>query len=211
MPVRANLLAEVHDLGGRQASAVLRRIERDRVGLRGLTRAIPSAEAYLAAKRQRLDLAEARLAPALATNAGGHRERLSHLVQRFARRSPESALARVRERLAGIDDRPRMALRRAIERRRDRLDALDGLLGALSYRAVLARGYAMVRDADGQTVRTAASAAEAARLDLHFADGVVAAIPQAEPSAPATSGKSLRRRAGNKLDAPARQSSLFEI
>ncbi|MFB0490396.1 exonuclease VII large subunit [Methylobacterium sp. OAE515] len=209
VPVRADLIATVADLAARSVGAVGRRIERDRVDLRALGRALPSADVLLAAKRQRLDLAEARLAPALAAGASRHRARLQLLLDRMARRSPDVALANARARLARIDHRPLHALRndvqrkgealvqlgrrlvvardasleraralqarradrllalsdrliqagtRSVERRRDRLEGLAGLLGSLSYRAVLERGYVLVRDSAGLPVRHAADA-----------------------------------------------------
>uniref|UniRef100_UPI001E4ED619 exodeoxyribonuclease VII large subunit n=1 Tax=Methylobacterium sp. Leaf118 TaxID=2876562 RepID=UPI001E4ED619 len=137
VPVRVELLGQIQDLGARQAGTMLRRIERAGADLRALVRAVPAADAFLAGKRQRLDLAEARLRPALAANARDSRERLSRLSDRLTRRSPAIALAEARTRLAAIDHRPRTAMARTIERRRDRLGGLAGLLGALSYPAVL--------------------------------------------------------------------------
>lgn len=184
VPVRAELAAQVHELGARQAGTMLRRIERERADFRALVRAIPGADAFLAVKRQRLDLADARLRPALAANARDSRERLNRVADRLTRRSPAIALAEARARLAAIDHRPRTAMSRIVERRRDRLDALTSLLGALSYKAVLARGYALVRDADGLPVRSAAAAARAARFQLQFADGAIYARPEEAPDDP---------------------------
>ena len=45
------------------------------------------------------------------------------------------------------------------------------LLGALSYRGVLARGFALVRDEQGSPLHAAASVGPGARLNLEFADG----------------------------------------
>ncbi|MGU3480312.1 exodeoxyribonuclease VII large subunit, partial [Methylobacterium sp. D48H] len=86
---------------------------------------------------------------------------------------------------------------RGIGRRRDRLGGLAGLLGSLSYRAVLDRGYVLVRDAAGLPVRRAAEAAPAQRLSLQFADGTVTAVPDgtADPSlsaAPSPAAKPAR-------------------
>ncbi|MGX5775004.1 exodeoxyribonuclease VII large subunit [Methylorubrum zatmanii] len=219
VPVRAELSAQVHDLGARQAGTMLRRIERERADFRALVRAIPGADAFLAAKRQRLDLADARLRPALAANARDSRERLNRLADRLTRRSPAIALAEARARLAAIDHRPRTAIARAIERRRDRLGGLAGLLGALSYKAVLARGYALVRDADGLPVRTRDAAAGTARLQLQFADGAIFARPEegpAEISPPPRPKRAPRRPAPESAakaeavaEPAARQGSLF--
>ncbi|MBE7243728.1 MAG: exodeoxyribonuclease VII large subunit, partial [Actinomycetospora chiangmaiensis] len=273
VPVRADLIATVADLSARSIGAVGRRIERDRADLRALGRALPSADAVLAAKRQRLDLAEARLAPALAAGASRHRARLQLLLDRMARRSPDVALANARARLARIDHRPLHALRndvqrkgealvqlgrrlvvareasleraralqarrtdrllalsdrltqagaRGIERRRDRLAGLAGLLGSLSYHAVLERGYVLVRDAAGLPMRHAADAAAATRLSLQFSDGTVAAVPEGgldpvptqvgrpgRPRPSAAAGRSAERRS-TKAAPPAGQRSLFD-
>jgi exodeoxyribonuclease VII large subunit len=225
VPVRADLVAEVDELGRRGREAAARRVERERSDLRALVRAMPGADAFLAGKRQRLDLAEARLMPALAANARAFRARFGRLLERFGRHPPALVVARARARLAQIDHRPRTAVtnyalrrgdvlaqlgRRLVvgrdttlsraraenvraadrlaslhgrlgraatrlsERRRTRLAGLGALLGSLSYRAVLARGYALVRDAAGDPVRNARAVAGGQALALQFADGTVA-------------------------------------
>jgi exodeoxyribonuclease VII large subunit len=54
------------------------------------------------------------------------------------------------------------------------------LLSALSYRGVLARGFALVRDAQGQPVHAAAEIDPGAVLDIEFADGRVGATADAD-------------------------------
>jgi len=138
VPVRADLIATVTDLSGRAIGSIGRRVERDRSDLRALARALPSADAILAAKRQRLDLAEARLAPALAAGASRHRARLQLLLDRMARRSPDVALANARARLARIDHRPLTALRNDVQRKGE-------ALSQLGRRLVVARDASLER------------------------------------------------------------------
>ncbi len=131
--------------------------------------------------------------------------------------------ARRADRLAAVLARLTQAGARTVERRRDRLAALGGLLGSLSYRAVLERGYVLVRDADGAPLRRAADAARAPGLSLQFADGTVRARPEgAEAGAPAPSSvlpepdkaprRAPRRAAarGKPAEPEAQQASLFE-
>jgi exodeoxyribonuclease VII large subunit len=79
----------------------------------------------------------------------------------------------------------------------DRLEARmlhsGQLLTALSYRSVLARGFALVRNEAGHPLHAAADVEAGARLDLEFSDGRVAATaghdqpvlrPQQAPTAP---------------------------
>ena len=49
------------------------------------------------------------------------------------------------------------------------------MLASLSYQSVLRRGFALVRDADGRTVRQAEGITAGMRLDIELADGHVAA------------------------------------
>ncbi|MCJ2077230.1 exodeoxyribonuclease VII large subunit [Methylobacterium sp. E-016] len=269
VPVRGDLLVTLDDLTRRRRGAVERKLDRLGADFRSALRAMPGADAFLAAKRQRLDLAEARLAPALAGNARAFRERFSRLLDRLVRHPPELVLARARARLAAIDHRPRQALanhatrkgdalaalshrlvvartttlRRAetetarsrerlaasharmvqagaglIERRSARLERAGGLLGSLGYRAVLARGYVLVRDGAGATLRSGLGLPAGTPVTLQFADGLVAARTEGEAAAPAPEGapparKRAPRRAKAAPAAPAptaAQGSLFE-
>jgi len=124
-----------------------------------------------------------------------------------------NAIARDCERTQRLAERARRALTTALQRLDARVAHSGQLLGALSYRSVLTRGFALVRDQQGHAVRAAARIGPGARLDLEFADGHVAATadagrpamacpekPVASEQKPATS-----RRAVNPVD----QGSLF--
>lgn len=62
---------------------------------------------------------------------------------------------------------------------RARLEGLSARLASVSHEAVLARGYAVVCDGDGQPVTRAAEVAPGMRLRLRFGDGEVGAFAQA--------------------------------
>ncbi|MBC8020981.1 MAG: TetR family transcriptional regulator [Methyloceanibacter sp.] len=77
-------------------------------------------------------------------------------------------------------------------RSRARLDGQAKLLGTLSYQNVLARGFALVRAADGTMLRRAVAVDPGAALDVEFADGHIGAHAdagerKAEPRAKAPS------------------------
>ncbi|MBU0823358.1 MAG: exodeoxyribonuclease VII large subunit, partial [Alphaproteobacteria bacterium] len=80
-------------------------------------------------------------------------------------------------------------LARRWDRDRARLEGLGRLLDSLDPRALLSRGYAMVRDAGGAIVTTAARARDTGHLRLQFADGevpVTIAGSDVPPPAPST-------------------------
>jgi exodeoxyribonuclease VII large subunit len=90
------------------------------------------------------------------------------------------SLARNRERVLRLSERARRALATATQRLAARVAHSGQLLGALSYRSVLARGFALVRDEAGHAMHAAAGIGPGARLDLEFSDGRVGATADAD-------------------------------
>jgi exodeoxyribonuclease VII large subunit len=70
-----------------------------------------------------------------------------------------------------LQARARQALRNGIAARRRHLDGAGKLLASLSYQSVLERGFALVRDDAGRTVRRAAALHAGDRLQVEFRDG----------------------------------------
>jgi exodeoxyribonuclease VII large subunit len=123
-------------------------------------------------------------------------------------------IARDRERTLRLAERARRALATAMQRLEARVAHSGQLLGALSYRSVLARGFALVRDEEGRAVHTAASVGPGAPLSIEFADGRVGATadtsdrPAASPASPpkpATREAKVPKRVAKPID----QGSLF--
>jgi exodeoxyribonuclease VII large subunit len=91
------------------------------------------------------------------------------------------------------------------------------LLAALSYRGVLARGFALVRDEHGHAVHAAASIGPNARLAIEFADGRVAATADGDrpattstaTSQPAVARRETKTIAPKRVGKPVDQGSLF--
>jgi exodeoxyribonuclease VII large subunit len=105
---------------------------------------------------------------------------LDELLERLERsrqslgRGAARVLERHRERLAATRERLRRAPELALERRRARLEQTAARLRALSPRATLGRGYAIVRSG-GAVVHAAAELSRGARVDVELAEGGFAA------------------------------------
>jgi exodeoxyribonuclease VII large subunit len=91
-------------------------------------------------------------------------------LERSVRRTTE----RERERLLRARRSVERGARTTVERRRAALERAEGRLTALSPRATLERGYAIVRDGDG-IVRDAAELASGARVEVELARGAFGA------------------------------------
>jgi exodeoxyribonuclease VII large subunit len=69
--------------------------------------------------------------------------------------------------------RAAQALSRLVAFQRQRFDGLAKLADSLSYKSVLRRGFALVRDEQGHPVHAASSVKQWQPLRLEFADGEV--------------------------------------
>ncbi|MEZ5765139.1 MAG: exodeoxyribonuclease VII large subunit [Xanthobacteraceae bacterium] len=122
-----------------------------------------------ARRRERFATLAARLEVALRANAQAHRQRIARDLERTSR----------------LSERSTRALKVLLRAREAQLQGTAQMLGVLSYRSVLARGYALVRDANGLTLRKASSVMPGAHLTLEFADGKVDVTAHGESAASA--------------------------
>jgi exodeoxyribonuclease VII large subunit len=247
VPVRAELMTRIDTLARRGFACWSRGQERRRTELRGLARALPGPDRLLGERRQRLDLAAARLSRGLRANAQAHHHRFARADAKLSAHSPRAQVARTRQHLDQLLGRLHACRRRGLDRAEERfrhagerlraaaranrdsylartardramLNALYGrlapamdlfldrrwsateraseLLAAFSYHGVLARGFALVRDAGGAPVRSAAKVSPGAVLDVQFSDGRVGVMATGgvRPAAPPSPGRYRRRR-----------------
>lgn len=131
VPVRADLLANLHDLGTRLTGHALRMIERRRQDLRNLGRALPSGETLLATPRQRLDLTAGRLVHALLLNTRRHHQLYDTISRRLLAQSPSNRLDRSRDRFHAVADRLEASTRIALARKREAFAARAARLAPL--------------------------------------------------------------------------------
>jgi len=78
----------------------------------------------------------------------------------------------------------------------------------LSYRAVLSRGFALVRDDAGQPLRAAAAVTPGMRLDIEFTDGRVGAVAEDGGKPPGSAPAAKPRKPGGG-GGGSNQGSLF--
>jgi exodeoxyribonuclease VII large subunit len=144
-------------------------------------------------RRERYDSLNRRLKASLVANAQAHRVRL----------------ARHRDRVVAFGERSQRAMLSLLSQRGARLERAERLLAAFSYREVLKRGFALVRDGEGHPLHSASAVTSGALLEIEFADGRVNAVADGEAkpaaSAPAPRAK-LRPRGGSGGEG---QGSLF--
>ena len=192
VPVRADLLITVTGYGLRAASILRHALETRRGRFLAATRGLPRGANILDLPRQRFDSTSGRLKRALLANARVHRTWLERAATRLRPHVVARATLQGRERLARLERSSGRAVTAMLERSWRRLDGQAKLLETLGYHNVLARGFALVRDADGEMVRRASEVTSGAALDIEFADGHVGALADARPRKPESERKKKR-------------------
>jgi exodeoxyribonuclease VII large subunit len=163
----------------------------------------------------------------------GQRERVRGLIGRLNRLGPtliertrraanaasraftrETALLTKRrservEAVARLAVRMERAYDERLQNRRAQLFSAWQLLGAMSYRGVLSRGFALVRDETLRPVRRAAEVMQTQRLEIEFTDGKVDAVAGGRVGPPLTPPPVLPRRRAKPDRGSEGQGSLF--
>jgi len=132
-------------------------------------------ESRLANTRHRLDALGRRAEASLARRIAPRRTRLERVAGRLGPQPIVARIARATERVEVLAARARQSVLARVAGHRRHLDGCGKLLASLSYHGVLQRGYALVRDGDGRTLRSAAQVASGQLIDIELADGHVGA------------------------------------
>jgi exodeoxyribonuclease VII large subunit len=173
VPVRADLMAQVQDLGVRSARCVLRGIERGRERLEAMKRLLPRADMLLAMHGQRVDELGERLRRGLSHRLSDARHELANASGALRKSLLERRIERAREHLAAVRLTP-LLIERKLGDSRAAVTALTRLLDSLDPKLPLQRGFALVQ-AGERIVRSAEEAVKAGAVTLRFADGTVGA------------------------------------
>jgi exodeoxyribonuclease VII large subunit len=228
VPVLAELSASQRELASRHELSLHRFLEARRREVTALSRALPSLAKLLALPRQKLDDVGSRLGRSLRTEVIKKRERYVAIGGRVAPAILRRAHQHRRERLAETMRRTAAAhanalrlmhrdlartgarhdvdtLVRAIDRYRQAYITVSRLFQTLretvSPDAILSRGFAIVLDSSGGTLRSPEQVATGDPLLIKVAHGSVTAA--------VTDGLKGRKRAQRKARAPGEQDSLL--
>ena len=176
--------------------------------------------AQLAQARQRLNVSGERITHSAKNLLRNRNDRFAGLAIRLKAsklsnaQAQRQAIAGNRERTLRLADRARRALATSTQRLAARVAHSGQLLSALSYRGVLARGFALVRDEAGHPLHAAADIGSRARMSIEFADGRVGVTADgsqmvAAPAAPKPAAREGGPAAPKRAAKPVDQGSLF--
>ena len=216
VPVRAELLTVVLDLGRRMVAGAGRMVEARRTLVEGLGRGLPDPVRLLEEKSQRLDDRAERLGNAVRNWLQGRNAELARMGAKLPH--PRQQITLAKEKLKGrvrqlkslrqklldpqrhgfnqLDAARRLARAtgQLLDERRQTLGNLARVLESVSYQNVLARGFAVVRGPEG-LIAGPADARPGLALDIEFVrdQHVAARVEGAGPGQGKPEGKTVRK------------------
>jgi exodeoxyribonuclease VII large subunit len=199
VPVRSDLIAATMELERRALRSFSKGMQDRRRHLTQLARVLPRPETLFAQPRQRFDSAAERLSGALSRNLAAHRAELAEVAALLRPRVIDARFKAAREKLAALQARATRAFRTRHAAAARELHAAGRVLDSISYKSVLARGFALVRGEDGKLRRQASALAPGETLALIFADG----------EAPVVAAGGKAAGPGRTKKSPTDQGSLF--
>ena len=147
VPVKSELAAQLHTLSARLINGTERYFSEKQTILQGLSRGIPNLEQILHEAAQKLD------------------DRLERLNVSF-----KNLLKSKQDKLALCGLKP-YYIQNIYEKKQENLNNLLLRLQSVSVESVLKRGFAWVKNEQGQTIYNTAEAQKAKELEICFADG----------------------------------------
>ena len=163
VPVRADLLAETLDYAMRLLGGMNRLVRESAIELAGLARGLGDPRRLIEEHQQRLDIAGERLqrGPQRVIEVkqqllAAESRALKGAIERF-KSETKQRIVHLYERLHLFVDRLKRAGSNLLTQRAEGVEQLGKLLDSYSFHSVLSRGFALVRDQDGQPVLAAAA------------------------------------------------------
>jgi exodeoxyribonuclease VII large subunit len=169
VPDSLELLRRLQQFEQRLSRAIQRQLERLMQQLDYLQRSLVHPAQRARQQMQHLDQLQQRLQSNLRHQLQNQLWRVQSLQQRLSAAQPQFSM--LDNRLTEVGRRLKEAMQRTLERSENGLNAAQQHLLHLDPQQVLARGYSMVRDANGALVRDSATLALGASLQLTFAQG----------------------------------------
>jgi len=169
VPVRADLLAQVMDDGRRLWDSLRRHVNERRERLELMARALGDPMRAIEPLAQRLDERAERLALGWESYFHRRASRVSEAAGKL--RHPRDIVSLATQRLITAEHKMQSCWRELFLRKQNRLETLGTVLGHLSPKAVLGRGYALVTDISGHVVTSSKQVKSGDKVRIEFGDG----------------------------------------
>ncbi len=160
-------------LSARLYRAIQEKIQQKQRHLHNLHARLRHPRQQLAHFAQRLDHLSLRLRTAMQQQTRQERQRLQTVQARLTQQNPAQRLAPLQAQQRYLQHRLQQAMQQQLHRYQQQLHSLAHSLNTLSPLATVQRGYAIVRDSQGQIIRQAQAVPVGAEVQAKLATGAL--------------------------------------
>ncbi|HPF78819.1 MAG TPA: exodeoxyribonuclease VII large subunit [Alphaproteobacteria bacterium] len=168
VPMRLNLIAQVQDDFERLISAAGRLVSDRKNILAAQSAKLGDPRHLLENKAQTLDYLGDKLSGALKSNVHIKRSELQDIAAKLV--SPKYLIEQKKQNLTYLDGQLVRVFPRMLSDQKAKLDSLSRMLQSLSHQGVLLRGYAIIRDQQGNLIRRSENLVDGQEISIEFAD-----------------------------------------
>ncbi len=174
VPVKRELMSALMSQGVRMQGAIDRHIAQQQERIEMLAHALPKPQAVLAVAVQRLDDWTERLAASLPRLVAVKHQQLLRVSDAMRPELLRPVLQQKMHAVAIANERLGERVRGMLQQKVQHVQMLSRVLETMDVRAVMARGFALVRGADGALITRAEAAQQVMRVS--FVDGDVGVV-----------------------------------
>lgn len=174
VPERVQLAGLVDECRGRMVQSMRRVVKTHADHLRHIAARIGSPERMLELRFQRVDHLSSSLRHSVETRLQRGQQAVLKVAGRLI--SPQQIVVLASKNLDFAAKRLQQAYAAHVKDKQGRVDGASKLLEALSFKSVLGRGFALLRDGAGQPVLSVASIRQQDRITVELKDGVIHSV-----------------------------------
>lgn len=176
VPVKRDLVLTIDQHGLRLKGSVNRLLEYKGQTLLAAKRGLPKLNDLLMQPRQKLDQAILRLQGALKQGVAQKRNQYERLAGRVSPLSLQQNMRNKAQNIAQLAARLQQSLNADLKQKHLALDNIGKLLNSFSYKGVLQRGFALVLDAKGKSLKSTKAVKTGMAIHIRLADGEFGAV-----------------------------------
>lgn len=174
-PDQKDWLRRLDEQQVRLSQSARRQLQRMEVQLSHLSARLRDPRRELQEKAQRMDELDIRLHQSIRQKLEQQQVRANHLGRRLSAQSPGRTLANSQNQVAQLQQRLNTIMQQHLKQQREQLQHLGQTLHVVSPLATLGRGYAIVKDDQGQIIRSAGQVRAGQSIRAHLGCGSVEA------------------------------------
>lgn len=176
VPIKRELVLMMDDRGYRIKQGMHRMLEHRGQKLLAAKRGLPKLNDLLMQPRQKLDHAILRLQGALKAGTANKRNQYERLAGRLSPTSLLQNISNKNQNITQLTGRLKQSVAIELKQKTTSLNNVGKLLNSFSYKGVLSRGFALVLDEAGKSLKSVKQAKDGLAINIRLADGEFGAI-----------------------------------